>query len=174
MNIKEFYWAAGFIEGEGSFRKSSLRQSVAVSVAQVQREPLERLMANLGGNINGKEAAKYNRNASYCYTWALGGAAAVGLVMTLYPLMSPKRKAQIRQALDYWRNSLPRSQYRTHCAHGHEFTENNTRIRIRGTWKCRICKQCERIKWTKSNERQRNMNTGHYKHRAITGLTEGT
>ena len=40
---------------------------------------------------------------------------------------------------------------RTHCAHGHEFTEENTRILPRG----RRCKACERRRSNESNARKR-------------------
>lgn len=146
MKMNELYWAAGFIEGEGSFRKSSLRQSVAVSVAQVQREPLERLMNLFGGQIHGKNSQKYNANASPCSEWNIGGARAVGVVMTLYPLMSTKRKSQIRESLHYWRNSLPHTQHRTHCQRGHAFTDENTTYRKSATRNGRECRMCQRIR----------------------------
>ncbi len=156
MDIKELYWAAGFIEGEGCFRKSSLRQSTAVSVAQVQREPLERVQRLFGGNINGKDAAKYNPRASYCYTWAVGGVAAVGIAMTLYPLMSTKRKRQIRETLTYWRSRPPNHKHRLVCPHGHAYTPENTVLTdgVAG-YKNRECRTCRINRATLWNQKQR-------------------
>lgn len=36
---------------------------------------------------------------------------------------------------------------RTHCLRGHALTDDNVRIRIKGKYKIRICRQCKREKW---------------------------
>jgi hypothetical protein len=168
MNIKELYWAAGFIEGEGHFRMTSLRSSPAILVTQVQREPLERLKKLYGGQIHVKDSRKYNPSASSAYEWSIGGGKAAGLIFTLFKLMSPKRKKQIGKALAYWRNSLPKSEARTHCSKGHALDGDNLRMRKRGAWMCRVCVKCEKIHWDKYNERSRMLNIGPYGYRAST------
>lgn len=49
ISLVQLGWAAGFLEGEGSFTNGG---SPCVSAGQVQREPLERLSALFGGRIS--------------------------------------------------------------------------------------------------------------------------
>jgi len=96
----DLYWAAGFLEGEGSFSWGN-RSVVQVSAKQVQAEPLERLSAMFGGKVY----ARTVRTSAGAETrkpinaWSIHGVLARGVMMTLYKLMSPKRKAEIRRAL---------------------------------------------------------------------------
>lgn len=38
-------------------------------------------------------------------------------------------------------------QHQTHCKHGHEFSPENTHIKIQRGKPCRVCKMCERLRW---------------------------
>jgi hypothetical protein len=93
--IQHLWWAAGFLEGEGSFGGSST--SEMVSATQVQREPLERLQAMFGGTIKKKNRRKPSEQPAY--VWSVSGARARGIMLTLFVLMSPKRQGQIRKGL---------------------------------------------------------------------------
>ena len=102
----DLYWAAGFIEGEGSFadaiasRKtpSKYRNSCTqVSAVQVNPEPLHRLLTLFGGNV--REVKRKQQRWQRAYVWGAAGARGRGIAMTLYSLMSKKRQGQIRTAL---------------------------------------------------------------------------
>jgi hypothetical protein len=104
MDIKELYWAAGFLEGEGSFgcwNGGARGKQFVVCAEQVQREPLERLKTLFGGSINqGSTRGGRNRIAR----WRISGARARGAAMTLFTLMSLRRKEQIKTMLSFpWR-----------------------------------------------------------------------
>ncbi len=90
----DLYWAAGFLEGEGSFLAHT--GCCRVSANQVQRQPLERLAFLFGGSI------RYHKNK--IWVWRINGTWARGVMMTLFGLMSFKRKGQIRKALSAWAN----------------------------------------------------------------------
>jgi hypothetical protein len=92
----DLHWAAGFLEGEGFFGKASSGKGHRVVARQVQREPLERLLAFFGGSICLVKPASMKRPI---YDWTTSGARARGIMMTLFVLMSPRRKQQIRDAL---------------------------------------------------------------------------
>lgn len=94
--LKDIFWAAGFLEGEGSFFAQDGRFP-QVSATQVQREPLQRLAALFGGKIWDRKSRGANQQPT-CW-WRVCGARARGIGMTLYPIMSPRRKGQIRQML---------------------------------------------------------------------------
>jgi hypothetical protein len=138
VDAKDIYWTAGFIEGEGYFCTWNSGAS-AVVVSQVQREPLERLQAMYGGSL-----ARYqqlsNPRANAFYRWTLMGPDARGLMMTIYSLMSPKRKRQIEKVLKVWRSHKPKAEYRTHCPRGHAYEGAN--LMIHSATGGRVCREC--------------------------------
>lgn len=93
-NMTDLHWAAGFLEGEGHFAFNS---GPIVSANQKGKETLVRLQKMFGGSI-GKHAT------DGCYYWKRSGPYAVGIMMTLYSLMSTRRKEQIKDALTEWKN----------------------------------------------------------------------
>jgi hypothetical protein len=90
---KQLAWAAGFLEGEGSFKKGNGRTE-DVECSQVQREPLERLQSYFGGSIGFYKQP--NPKHSPFYKWHVSGSRARGVMLTTFALLSPKRKAAIQ------------------------------------------------------------------------------
>jgi len=138
-------WGAAFLEGEGCFTWVKTGESARIDACQKQVEPLTRLQRWFGGTIRHKIQKKKIRNNSettWIYTWALNGTNAVALMMTLYDLMSPKRKEKIRYIISLWKKKGCSPQYRKTCKNGHEWTSENTRIYRpkRG----RVCLECKR------------------------------
>lgn len=99
IETKDIHWAAGFLDGEGSFgsyyqgcRNTNIFQLTAV---QNDRQLLDRLVNLFGGSVH--KVRTYHQ-------WVLTGPNARGLAMTLFSLMSDKRKAQIKKMLSLsWR-----------------------------------------------------------------------
>ncbi len=89
-SIAEVGWAAGFIEGEGTF---SRHQSV-VNATQLNKEPVERLQQIFGGSVR----PTYAGGRQY-WRWGVCGGRARGVAMTVYAFLSAKRKAQARATL---------------------------------------------------------------------------
>ncbi len=90
---EQIAWAAGFLEGEGSFSAmSGTDHRARVSAGQKQREPLERLLAYFGGAIYAQSKREYNM-------WILRGTKAFDLMCLMRPYMSPRRQGQIDIAL---------------------------------------------------------------------------
>ena len=140
--VKDIAWAAGFLEGEGCFTPGGYGRkrgsSPWIGAAQVQREPLERLQKMFGGSIS-KPALRKDPKHQPCQTWVLSARRAAGLMMTIYPLMSPRRKGQIEHSLSCWKERPVERKYRTHCPLKHEYTEANT-YTYRGSRSCRKCR----------------------------------
>jgi hypothetical protein len=89
--LRELEWAAGFLEGEASFSGGRIH------VSQVNPEPLKRLLDIFGGNIN--EPRQRAVGCRPIGEWRVSGARARGVLLTIFELMSQRRKAQIRKAL---------------------------------------------------------------------------
>ena len=93
-------WAAGFLEGEGSFMLWQGRPRLKVS--QVDREPLERLKRLFDGTIcedGGPRRKQDNPRRQTMWYWSLTGERARAVMLAVQPFMSDRRKAQIAHAL---------------------------------------------------------------------------
>jgi hypothetical protein len=148
ISDRDLVWAAGFLEGEGCFytaRKNPNGASGGVTAAQVQRWPLDKLRGIFGGSIALRRRQPPANDAWY---WGLYGRDAVGLMMTLYGLLSPKRQAQIRAFLPRWKARPVMARFRSVCANGHPYDEKNTR-RLEGRTRrqCRICSRAASARW---------------------------
>lgn len=95
--LREIEWAAGFLEGEGSFSVGRAGDQ-HVSAHQVNPEPLLKMARFFGGNIH----CRVRKNPRYqpVHVWQVSGGRARGIAMTLYALMSTKRKNQIKEMLN--------------------------------------------------------------------------
>ena len=138
VTTEQIQWTAGFLEGEGSFFNVGSGRVPVVTASQVQREPLERLETLFGGSIYFIKSKQ--PRASDSWRWQLAGQHAVGLIFTLYALMSPKRKEQMRKTIAIWKERPARPHRTGKCKHGHELTPENTYTYPKtGSRSCRVC-----------------------------------
>lgn len=98
--IRDLEWAAGFLEGEGCFTKAN-RSSQTAWAKQVNDEPVLRLLDMFGGSLTQHDYPSNEKwkDAQPIWRWAVYGCRARGVMMTLYKLMSTRRREQIRHAL---------------------------------------------------------------------------
>lgn len=135
LATEHIYWAAGFLEGEGSFGFKPKVSAPKVQAVQVQQEPLRRLRQFFGGPALKRYRRSKDETHQPIWLWTLNGKSAIGLMMTLYPLMSPRRKRQIRAVLMTWRARPSAPRYRRACPRGHPYDGMD----INGTRTCSIC-----------------------------------
>ncbi len=151
ISVKDIAWAAGFLEGEGCFAsgKNVHKDRVpSVTAAQVDIEPLEKLQRILGGYIRPGSPVK---NQSPYWNWGVYGRQAVGVMYTIYPLLSHRRQERIRVSVGWWSNRPVHVSLRRYCPTGHEYSDWNTyhavakegAVRPHGT-NNRMCRQCNR------------------------------
>jgi hypothetical protein len=98
---EELYWAAGFLEGEGSFIHNGSPRLYANQTNT--REPLERLQKIFGGSVmltNNENQRSRGRNSKDCWAWQVYSSQAVVAMIRLYPLMSIRRQEQIGIVLE--------------------------------------------------------------------------
>lgn len=93
--IKDIAWAAGIYEGEGSTPRN--KSGVVAFVTQKDAWLPHRLQELFGGSV-----AQYESHSSLgqspMWRWSACGSRARGFLLTIYPLLSPKRRAQISEA----------------------------------------------------------------------------
>ena len=130
-------WVAGFLEGEGSFVANARNGSITMAAAQKQLEPVARLQHLVGGAVHQYFHAA--RKIDY-HKWTLNGSHAIALAFTLYTLMSPRRREQIRTMIRIWQQRPGRNNaLKKSCPRGHEYTPENTYLMGGNHRGCREC-----------------------------------
>lgn len=147
IRMEDLHWAAGFLEGEGCFSFSG--KGLKIQVAQVQRWPLERLLKLFGGGIS-QQRTQRKPTHQICSQWYLSGFQAAALMMTIYPLLSPRRQNQIKQALAEWHPQKITQRLRQKCPRGHQYSPA-----LRAGRPIRICKTCISIAHRNKRARRR-------------------
>jgi hypothetical protein len=170
MRIQDIAWAAGFLEGEGYFYS---RARVSIRAAQVQLEPLEKMRSILGGKVNGPYQPKQPNHRPF-YDWQLNGHHAIAAMMTLYTLMSPKRKEAIRVAISKWKVSPGNSRLwiaRGFCKNGHDLTGANYKLYPSGHGQCMQCAREGRKRYYDKNKDKWTIYSRQYRERKRLGLS---
>ncbi len=110
INIVDLHWAAGFLDGEGSFQALERNGNATVVSDQKYRPSLEKLQRIFGGYIyirRRKPGSAFPGSQDY-FIWQVAGRRAIEVMMTLYVLMSPYRKGQIEKAIQRWKDNAVR------------------------------------------------------------------
>lgn len=109
--IRDLYWAAGFLEGEGTFHVGNPRDtSGRVSACQKEPDTLYQLQRLFGGTVVYRSRTTTAFGVSSIYEWRLYGPRAFGVMQTLYSLMSPRRRGQIKAVIT---NTLSKLEWKT-------------------------------------------------------------
>ena len=157
MNTTDLYWAAGFLDGEGCFQLGGRPGHLTPRVNGYQNDP--ELLLRLRGLFGGSVAQRRGENA---HIWTLCGPTAAGVMMTLFSLLSQKRRHRISALLKQWRTfPVRRGVASLVCQRGHLWTEATwMRTGSSGQWRtCRVCARTRgRNRWRRyygKNQRYR-------------------
>lgn len=108
---RELEWAAGFLDGEGTFGRTGRKGQIKGTTERIcarQKDPelLHKLERLFGGNVrlvtyrtNSFVGTKYESLGRPIWSWEITGPAARGIMMTLFTLLSQRRRIQIKNAL---------------------------------------------------------------------------
>lgn len=101
MSDIELAWAAGFMDGEGTFgwqRQLGRKPIPYVQATQVDRRPLDRLHLVLGiGKVYGPYVPKRANEQPYFYFRATGVERTLSIAELLRPWLSPPKREQADQ-----------------------------------------------------------------------------
>lgn len=141
-----FQWAAGFIEGEGTFYFRKPQQDgwnagfLEMKVCQKEPEALYMMQDALGGL--GSITGPYdNTNGQPIYYWNPRGMTqdeVVSLMWKLYPYMSPRRQVQMSNILD--RHMAAREASRE----AKKYCRRGIHLREEGQSRCITCRKEQR------------------------------
>jgi len=74
ITTKDICWAAGFIEGEGCISKHKINGAIRIFLAQVNKEPIDKLKEIFGGRIRIRYRNKQNIKHKDQYEWTVYGS----------------------------------------------------------------------------------------------------
>jgi len=99
ISLIDIAWAAGFLEGEGSFIIN--KGSGQISGYNTDIEVLDKLRKMFGGRIVSKSQyfSTFESRKEY-FQWYCSGSRARGIMMTIFSFMSVRRKEQIKKVLE--------------------------------------------------------------------------
>jgi transposase len=103
----EVYYSAGLYEGEGNacIHKAYARKDgtvvhkLKVRVIMCDTEPLEKMKQLWGGGVT-RDSKPQSEKHRQAYCWYIADSRAVRFLKKLYPLLSPRRQAQIAAVLN--------------------------------------------------------------------------
>ena len=93
--MRDIAWAAGVYEGEGSVTKRG--KGIRTNLVQKDAWLCLRLQALFGGTLSVMRLT--SRPGSTYTQWSLGGVRTEGFLYTIFTMLSPRRRAQIRKVL---------------------------------------------------------------------------
>ncbi len=141
-------WAAGFLEGEGFIYSKKHGGTIMYAANQVERWPLDRLVESFGGRLSIRKSQNIRWHDQW--HWEVTGPRAVGLAFTLFSLLSPKRRLQIKKAITNWKLHKAHASVRNSCINGHPYLPETTKIvKMYGTpsRRCLICLRKQQRAW---------------------------
>ncbi|MCR4339224.1 MAG: hypothetical protein NUW01_04970 [Gemmatimonadaceae bacterium] len=143
----EIAWAAGLFEGEGCFSVwtgAHGRSYVRAQLGMKDGDVVERFAALAGAGKVRKRRTAHER-WSPIFEWSTADSEAVrSLIVLLLPWLGERRAAKAREALEVLSHVQTAAKNRTHCAKGHPYDDDNTRIEGDGTYRWRRCRSCKR------------------------------
>jgi hypothetical protein len=100
--LNDIHWLAGFLEGEGTFCTHG-KTNIVISINQKSKEPLLKVAELLQGKVKGPyKSSSKTLGFKPTFLVQITGYRAAGWMMTLYSLMSKRRKKQIKKTLVRW------------------------------------------------------------------------
>lgn len=92
--IQDIHWLAGFYEGEGCCTIDN--KTVAIQISQKQLWPLTKIRDLFGGKIYSTD----KHPSGNVHVYKVNYERAIGIALTIFTLLSPEKREQIRQALN--------------------------------------------------------------------------
>ena len=104
IDIKDIYWLAGLLEGEGCFAvNNSAYYCPQITLKMTDRDVVEKAHRLLRATSKVNEERRYAERNKPIYWFRVMGSLAASWMMTLYPLMGERRQEKIREVLEVWK-----------------------------------------------------------------------
>jgi hypothetical protein len=107
MDIKDIYWIAALLDGEGHFGNSFESKYPRITIAMTDEDTIIRARDIMNSKALIHKENRNPLNWKDQYILRINSHYAIGWMMILYchPYMSARRKEQIKQVLSEWRKT---------------------------------------------------------------------
>jgi hypothetical protein len=144
----ELAWAAGFFDGEGTAylcQSNRIYYHFRLALPQVERGPLERFQAAVGGaGIIGGPYKPSSGGGRPIHRWRCNSVQGKEVLKKLWPYLCEVKRAQATKALAGEIRKFDKAPgSRTHCPQGHAYDLRNTAFSKRNG--DRHCRKCDAI-----------------------------
>ena len=106
-NVKDIYWLAGFLDGEGWFGVSRSIKSNSIS-PEIRVSSTDEYIIHKASTLLRGIAWYTNRlpriGEKVKYTAVINGPVAIGWMMTILPLMCKRRQEKIKEVIVEWKS----------------------------------------------------------------------
>jgi hypothetical protein len=145
VNLKDIYWLAGLVEGEGCFSNGSGTPSLVIQMTD------EDVIEKVASMFKKKHTEQPQRNVNWKKVHTIGvyGSDAIQWMFTLYSLMGRRRKEKIKEIVEVWKKQLTYGLGNTFGC-GHPKTPDNTYYKGR-VKACKICVLVRSKNWQDKN-----------------------
>lgn len=138
-------WCGGFMSADGCFTwtggtKDGKGGTPCISVTQVSRDTVAKLADMFGVDVY--EYSHSSSSTGTIFRVQIYGPSAIKAMKDMYEYLSPIKQKNVDSVLDRWNKKPKRGAYnaaKTHCKHGHEYTEENTYHKKSGGRDCKTC-----------------------------------
>lgn len=146
LSSLDIAWCGGFMSADGCFSWNGGSRgkggSPMVSVSQVRQETVKKFADIFGVSVRRND----HKSAKGGEVWVsqIYGPKAIGVMLTLYTYLSTPKREDVDRVVSKWINMPSRGAVnanKTHCKHGHEYTEENTYHKKSGGRECRTCQK---------------------------------
>jgi hypothetical protein len=106
LETKNIYWLAGILEGEGTF---SVKQSLSgkftprITIEMSDSDVIDKVKLLMSPATSIGVRKRGESTYKIMYSFSVYGVIAIEWMMTLYPLMSIRRKAKISEVIGIWK-----------------------------------------------------------------------
>lgn len=142
IKLKNLYWLAGILEGEGCFSYSC---SPGIKIGTTDKDIVDRVAKYF--NKKSRGPYKYKINKKDVYYTEIFGIGAIEWMKILYPLMGIRRKQKIKEILKRFKKAPGKG-------HNKGKGEKPKCHPKRKNYAFRLCRSCYRkMKWAKGEPR---------------------
>jgi len=100
-SIRDIAWVAGLLEGEGCFQNHPTQVTPRVVLSMSDEDTVRKYAAIVGATARIFVRDFANKKTAFVCT--VSGSRAVGVMMTIYSLMSFRRKEKIKEVIGKWK-----------------------------------------------------------------------
>jgi len=148
LKMRDLYWLAGLIEGEGCFGDYD---SPTIAVTSTDEDIIKRISKLFNCNYHHKKTP-----TKLQYVIKIHSTLAISWMLTLYPLMGERRQSKIKECILKWKSQKRMNTDPLYFNCGHKKIPSNVHYNRRTT-RCSICnlKYAKENYQRKKNERER-------------------